>query len=85
MTLSDIESEEKKIVVIGGGLSGLATAYYLTQQSKDNKVTLIEKSRKCGEGSSAKNSGVFLTNDFHPWTDKPVLKMLEGLFSMTVP
>ena len=30
MTLKDIQKEEKKIVVIGGGLSGLATAYFLT-------------------------------------------------------
>ena len=30
MTLKDVQKDEKKIVVIGGGLSGLATAYFLT-------------------------------------------------------
>ena len=33
MTLKDIQKDERKIVVIGGGLSGLATAYFLTRQS----------------------------------------------------
>ena len=40
--------EAKEIIVVGGGLSGLATAYYLTKLSPMNKVTLLERERKCG-------------------------------------
>ena len=76
---------ERRIVIIGGGLSGLATAYFLTNQSDKNKVTLFEKGRKCGEGSSSRNGGIFLTNDFEPWTDKSILKIIPGILSMTRP
>ena len=31
LTLKDVETEEKNIVIIGGGLAGLTTAYYLTE------------------------------------------------------
>ena len=57
-------SEDKKIVVVGGGLSGLATAYYLARQSEHNKVMLLEKERKIGQGSSSRNGGLFMTNCF---------------------
>ena len=84
-TLKDIESEDKRIVVIGGGLAGLTTAYYLANQSPHNKVTLLEKDRKCAEGSSSRNGGLFMTNRYEPWTDKSMFKILPGAFKMTGP
>ena len=33
------------VVIVGGGLSGLTTAYYLSQD-KSNNVVLLEKNRK---------------------------------------
>lgn len=39
------KKENKRIVVVGAGIVGLATAYYLSQY-KDNKVYLIEKAEK---------------------------------------
>ena len=84
LTLEKVDGE-RRIVIIGGGLSGLATAYFLTKQSDLNKVTLFEKGRKCGEGSSSRNGGIFLTNDFEPWTDKSLLKIIPGILSMTRP
>ena len=36
-------------------------------------------------GSSAHNCGIFLTDDFEPWTDRSLLKILPGLFKMTGP
>ena len=85
MTLKDIQKDEKKIVVIGGGLAGLATAYFLTRQSPQNKVTLLEKNRKCGEGSSSHNGGIFLTDSYEPWTERPFLKVLSGVARITGP
>lgn len=40
------EKQNKKIVVIGAGIVGLTTAYYLSQY-EDNEVILIEKHNKC--------------------------------------
>ena len=42
------------ILVIGGGLTGITTAYYLTEEGKD--VTVIERSR-IGEHTSGNNTG----------------------------
>ena len=49
-------------------------------------MTLLEKERKCGQGSSSHNGGLFLTNDFEPWTEKSLFtSILPGLLSMTKP
>lgn len=42
------------ILIIGGGLTGITTAYYLTEEGKD--VTVIERSR-IGEHTSGNNTG----------------------------
>jgi ribulose 1,5-bisphosphate synthetase/thiazole synthase len=39
------EKENKKIVVVGGGIVGLSTAYYLSQY-EDNDIVLLEKHMK---------------------------------------
>ena len=83
--MRDIQSQDKRIVIVGGGLAGLTTAYYLTTQSKHNKVTLLEKERTCGQGSSSHNGGLFLTNNFQPWTEKPLSKILPGFVKVTGP
>lgn len=45
-------AETKKVVVIGGGISGLSTAFYLQKKGKENglslDITLIEKSETLG-------------------------------------
>ena len=43
-----------EILIIGGGVAGLSTAYFLKNSNKD--IVLIEKS-KCAEGASARNTG----------------------------
>lgn len=42
------------ILIIGGGMAGLSTAYFLKDTSQD--IVLIEKD-KCGEGASSRNTG----------------------------
>lgn len=39
------EKKNKKIVVVGAGIVGLSTAYYLSQY-EDNEVILIEKNTR---------------------------------------
>ncbi len=45
-------SQQKKVIIIGGGISGLSTAYFLQEQSKKNnvpiKIRLIEASPRLG-------------------------------------
>ena len=40
--------EKNKIVIIGGGLAGMLTAYLAAKKYKKYKVVLIEKNKKLG-------------------------------------
>ncbi|HEX3723673.1 MAG TPA: FAD-binding oxidoreductase [Nitrolancea sp.] len=44
------------VAVVGGGFTGLATAYYLKVANPDLRVALLE-SQRLGSGSSSRNSG----------------------------
>ena len=44
--MSDAEENESQVVIIGGGLAGLASAWYL--QKKNISYTLIESSDRFG-------------------------------------
>ena len=39
---SQFKDKEKRIVVVGTGMVGLTTAYYLSNHSK-NKITIVER------------------------------------------
>ena len=51
MTASDV-------VVVGGGIVGLSTAYRLRQSREDLRVTVLEKETSVGRHQSSHNSGV---------------------------
>ena len=46
------------IIVIGGGLVGLATAFKIQQQEPNKKILLIEKEKALASHQSGRNSGV---------------------------
>src|SRR4051794_28523880 len=48
----------ERIVVVGGGLVGLATAYRLGQSFPDAKIRVLEKEPGVGRHQSGHNSGV---------------------------
>ena len=48
-------------VIIGGGLHGLATAYYLAKEHGMNRVAVIEK-RYIGFGGSGRNTAIVRAN-----------------------
>jgi oxygen-dependent protoporphyrinogen oxidase len=60
-----MDQAEKKIVVIGGGVSGLATAYYLEQAAKSSgfpiHCTVIEAARILGGKIATERSEGFIT------------------------
>ena len=49
----------KDIVIIGGGLAGLSTAYWLQKEDASLKIALVEK-YEIGAGASGRNAG-FIT------------------------
>src|SRR4051812_18422500 len=48
----------KQIVIIGGGIVGLATAHALTQQYPQHRVTVLEKENTLAQHQTGRNSGV---------------------------
>jgi L-2-hydroxyglutarate oxidase LhgO len=46
------------ILIIGGGIVGLATAYALCQEYPDKRITLLEKENRLAFHQSGRNSGV---------------------------
>jgi len=51
----------KNVVIIGGGITGLAAAYYLQQNARDSvRVTLIESSPRLGGKITSVHEGGFL-------------------------
>jgi gamma-glutamylputrescine oxidase len=48
------------VAIIGGGLTGLSTAWYLREALPDCRVVVVEALR-CGNGASARNGAMLLT------------------------
>ncbi|GAB4270499.1 MAG: hypothetical protein Kow0080_15030 [Candidatus Promineifilaceae bacterium] len=46
------------IIIVGGGIVGLATAYNLSQQYPEKTITLLEKENELAVHQSGRNSGV---------------------------
>ena len=49
---------KKKIIVIGGGISGIVTSYYLTRDP-NNSVILLEKNKVCLGEASGQDMAIF--------------------------
>ena len=47
-----------EVIIAGGGIVGLATAYQISQQYPHTKVTVLEKESKVGQHQTGRNSGV---------------------------
>ncbi|MGD8761168.1 MAG: FAD-binding oxidoreductase [Desulfobacteraceae bacterium] len=46
-----------EIVIVGGGLTGLSSAYHLKKRFPDKRIVLLEAAR-CGYGASGRNGGI---------------------------
>ena len=56
-TSSDDETKDKKVVILGGGLQGLASAYFLCCKRGCTNVTLVERCDKVAPAASGKAGG----------------------------
>ncbi len=54
---ADIISNTISIGIVGGGLAGLSTAYYLLQRAPDTKITIFDKEHPGFGGASAVAGG----------------------------
>lgn len=56
-----LPADKKHIVVIGGGIVGLTTSWYLTRDP-NCQVTLLEKNKSCMMEASGQDSALFMVN-----------------------
>ena len=71
-----------RVVVVGGGLVGLATAWRLLQTRRCDEVTLLEKDAKVASQQSTHNSGVLHSGLYYkPGSEKARLSV-RGLRQM---
>src|SRR5512138_3268917 len=54
-----------RVIVIGGGLVGLATAYKMSTQYPDCRITVLEKEKSVCMHQSSHNSGVMHTGLYY--------------------
>jgi len=57
-------SKSKSVLIVGGGVIGLCTAYYAMQ--KGHKVTLVERGAKEHDSCSLGNAGMIVPSHFVP-------------------
>src|SRR3712207_4144173 len=53
------------VVIVGGGVLGLATAYYLAKEHGITDVAVLEKGY-IGSGGAGGDKGTILSDHFHP-------------------
>ena len=53
---------DKHVVVVGGGITGIVTSYYLTMDGR-TKVTLLEKNKQIMTEASGSDIGFFMNNN----------------------
>ena len=67
-----------RIVVMGGGVIGVATAYYLARDG--HRVTVIERQSKCGREASFANAGLIAPGHASSWASPSApLTLLKSL------
>ncbi len=55
------------IAIIGGGITGLSSAYHFKQRHPDKHIVLIE-GQEIGYGASGRSSG-FISQEYHGWDE----------------
>ncbi len=72
------------IIVIGGGLIGLASAYRLRQRFPDIEITVLEKEKAVGTHQSGHNSGVLHAGLYYAPGSAKARLAVSGLREMVI-
>ena len=73
----------KRIVIIGGGIVGLATAYKLSISNSNVKITVLEKENDVGKHQSTHNSGVLHCGLYYKHGSLKAKCAIDGIKQMT--
>jgi len=73
----------EQIVVVGGGLVGLATAWRIGQRFPDKRVRVLEKGAQVGMHQSTHNSGVLHCGLYYKPGSRKARFAVEGIRQMT--
>jgi L-2-hydroxyglutarate oxidase len=71
-----------RVVIIGGGIVGLATAFRLEQTFPDARVTVLEKEAEVGKHQSSHNSGVLHAGLYYKPGSVKALLAVRGIRQM---
>ena len=66
------------IIIVGGGIIGLATAYQLSEQYPDLKVAVVEKEDKVGQPQTGHNSGVIHSGIYYTPNSSKAINCRKG-------
>ena len=66
--------DSRRVVVLGGGIVGVTTAYFLSRQG--HEVTLIEKNEDAGLETSFANGGIVTPSMSDPWVSPEIPRFI---------
>ena len=72
----------KRVVIVGGGIVGLATAYRLLERFPDCQVTVLEKEQQVAEHQTGRNSGVIHSGIYYKPGSLKAVNCRAGLAQM---
>src|ERR1043165_9284743 len=74
--------QKTDVLIVGGGIVGLATAYHLVQQFPQRKVTLLEKEPSLALHQTGRNSGVLHSGIYYKPGSLRALNCRTGKLAM---
>jgi glycine/D-amino acid oxidase-like deaminating enzyme len=78
------DGREADVVVVGGGYTGMWTAWYARQLEPEARIVLLESEPLCGRGPSGRNGGFCnamwfsLASMRDRWGDVPALEVAQA-------